>query len=147
MTQEDKELLLKDLCARLPYGVKASYYGVEEERETWDEIEGVTLDGYVDIGQYSLPIECIKPYLFPLSSITEEMLEELNANGFFKYRDTIVNVSHIESKNGISKEIYTYIDIESISFLTEYFHSHHIDYRGLIEKGLAIDATGLNIYW
>ena len=146
MTQEDKELLLKDLCARLPYRVKASYYGAEEERETWDEIEGVTLDGYVDIGQYSLPIECIKPYLFPLSSITEEMLEELNANGFFKYRDTIVNVSHIESKNGISKEIYTYIDIESISFLTEYFHSHHIDYRGLIEKGLAIDATGLNIY-
>ena len=146
MTQEDKELLLKDLCARLPYGIKASYYGAEEERETWDEIEGVTLDGYVDIGQYSLPIECIKPYLFPLSSITEEMLEELNANGFFKYRDTIVNVSHIESKNGISKEIYTYIDIESISFLTEYFHSHHIDYRGLIEKGLAIDATNLNIY-
>ena len=146
MTQEDKELLLRDLCARLPYGVKASYYGVEEERETWDEIEGVTLDGYVDIGQYSLPIERIKPYLFPLSSMTEEMLEELNANGFFKYRDTIVNVSHLESKNGISKEIYTYIDIESISFLTEYFHSHHIDYRGLIEKGLAINATGLNIY-
>ena len=146
MTQEDKELLFKDLCARLPYHVKASYYGVEEERETWDEIECITLDGYVDIGQYSLPIEGIKPYLFSLSSMTGEMLEELNANGFFKYRDTIVNVSHIESKNGISKEIYTYIDIESISFLTEYFHSHHIDYRGLIEKSLALDATNLNIY-
>ena len=77
MTQEDKDLLLKDLCARLPYGIKASYYGVEEECETWDEIECVTLDGYVDIGQYSLPIEGIKPYLFPLSSLTEEQQQYL----------------------------------------------------------------------
>lgn len=91
-------------------------------------------------------INDVKPYLFPLSSMTNKMLEELNTNKFFKYRNNITNVSYIESKNGISKEIYTYIDIESISFLTEYFHSHHIDYRGLIEKGLAIDATGLNIY-
>ena len=91
-------------------------------------------------------INDVKPYFFPLSSVTNKMLEELNTNNFFKYRNNITNVSHIESKNGISKEIYTYIDIESISFLTEYFHSHHIDYRGLIERGLAIDATGLNIY-
>ena len=74
------------------------------------------------------------------------MLEELNTIGFFKYCDTIANVSHLESKNGISEEIYTYIDIESISGLMNFFNSHHIDYRGLIEKGLAIDATGLNIY-
>ena len=67
-----KKLLIKDLSCRLPYGIKASYYGAEEECETWDKIEGITLDGYVDIGQYSLPIECIKPYLFPLSSMTEE---------------------------------------------------------------------------
>ena len=40
MTQEDKELLLKDLCTRLPYGIKASYYGAEEERETWDRLYG-----------------------------------------------------------------------------------------------------------
>ena len=76
----------------------------------------------------------------------EEMMAEPNIYGFFKYRDTIANVGHLESKNGISEEIYTYIDIESISVLMEFFHSHHIDYRGLIEKGLAIDATGLNIY-
>ena len=54
MTQEDKELLLKDICARLPYGIKASYYGAEEECETWDEIESITLNGCVDIGQYLL---------------------------------------------------------------------------------------------
>ena len=76
MKQEPQELLLKDICAKLPYGIKASYYGVEEECETWDEIEGITLDedfgGCVDIGQYNLPIERIKPYLFPLLSMTSE---------------------------------------------------------------------------
>ena len=78
--------------------------------------------------------------------MTEEMIEELNAYGFFKYRDTITNVSHLISNNGINEEIYTYIDIECVSFLIEFFNSHHIDYRGLIEKGLAIDATNKNIY-
>ena len=154
MTQEDKELLLKDLCARLDTNLVCSIYRTDDEGVGYrDEI----LHGYCkgDIWyEFYFREDCsigidnvskIKPYLFPLSSITE-MLEELNTIGFFKYCDTIANVSHLESKNGISEEIYTYIDIESISGLMNFFHSHHIDYRGLIEKGLAIDATGLNIY-
>ena len=127
MTQENKELLLKDLCARVPYNIKASYYGEEEERETWDEIEGVTLDGYVDIGQYILPIESIKPYLFPLSSITEE--QEM----FLRQQNWCIAIS-------TSGTIET--TIEGIDWLNK----NHFDYRGLIEKGLVIDATGLNIY-
>jgi hypothetical protein len=147
MTQEDKELLLKDICARLPHGVKMNH--IADDEYSPKILIGVvkdmvTLEG---LGGYEcVDIEDYKPYFFPLSSMTDEMLEELNANGFFKYRDTIANVSHLESKNGISEEIYTYVDIENISFLIEFFHSHHIDYRGLIEKGLAIDATGLNVY-
>jgi hypothetical protein len=90
--------------------------------------------------RWGTPISEIKPYLIPLSCMTEDMIEELNVNGFFKYRDSIANVSHLESNNGISKEIYTCIDVESISFLIEFFHSHHIDYRGLIEMGLALKA-------
>ena len=125
MTQEDKELLLRDLCARLPYGIKASYYGVEAERETWDVIEGITLDGYVDIGQYSLPIEGIKPYLFPLSSMTEEQSKE--------YHELIGGMF------GTSALI-------NFEILEDFFHKNHFDYRGLIEKGLAINATRLNIY-
>ena len=120
MTQEDKELLLKDLCARLPYGIKASYYGAEEEREIWDEIEGITFDGYVDIGQYSLPIESTKPYLFPLSSMTEE--QQTNLTKFVA--------------NGIHGE----------NILYDWLNQNHFDYRGLIGKGLAIDATNLNVY-
>ena len=149
MKQEDKELLLRDLCARLPYGVKIKLI-------RWNIDEGLYINTTLEPDDIERLLNDedndedgdteIKPYLFPLSSMTEEMLEKLNVNGLFKYRDTIANVSHLESKNGISEEIYAYIDIESISMLIEFFHSHHIDYRGLIEKGLAIDATGLNIY-
>lgn len=129
MTQEDKELLFKDLCARLPYRIKASYYGAEEGLETWDEIEGITLDGYVDIGQYSLPIESIKPYLFPLSSITGEEWEDYQKIRMIDWVDGDING--------------TFINAGSI---VDWLNAHHFDFRGLIEKGLAIDATGLNIY-
>ena len=139
MTQEDKELLLKDLCTRLPYGIKASYYGAEEERETWDEIECVTRDGYVDIGQYSLPIECIKPYLFPLSSMTKEQLFEVQE---------ILGKNEIEIDDGFlrivdsDRNVITYLEILA---LLEWFYKNHFDINDLIPKGLAIDATGLNI--
>lgn len=122
MTQNDKELLLKDLCARLPYKVKASYYRVEEEFETWDEVEGITADGCVDIGQYGLPIESIKPYLFSYLDISEKQRHEFlsTCNAYCDYYWT--------------EETF------------DWFHKNHIDYRGLIEKGLAINATNLNIY-
>jgi hypothetical protein len=116
MTQEDKELLLKDLCARLPYGVKAKYYGPAEECECCDIIEGIyPMDDEVVIGQYGLSVDRIKPYLFPISSMTEEQDKEF------------MNIQ---------------IGYPSV----DWFNKHHIDYRGFIDKGLAIDATGLNIY-
>lgn len=144
MTKEDRNLLVQDLCSRLPYGVKVLY---KHSVFDIDYISSMYEEVHLDIvDNYTIGISEIKPYLFPLSSMTDKMLEELNANGFFKYRDTITNVSHLESNSGISEEIYTYVDNECISFLIEFFHSHHIDYRGLIEKSLALDATGLNIY-
>ena len=146
MKQEDKELLIRDLCARLPYGVKVKLGDNPNVFDLVYRIKFAVMYGDSDKLEDILDIINIKPYLFPLSSITKKMMEEPNIYGFFKYRDTIANVGHLESKNGVSEEIYTYIDIESISVLIEFFHSHHIDYRGLIEKGLAIDATGLNVY-
>lgn len=141
MKQEPQELLLKDICARLPYGVKASYYGVEEERETWDKIEGITLDedfgGYVDIGQYSLPIERIKPYLFPMSSMTDEQKK------------------YISNKWGINEEFDFEIDSnwgeyfvelgDTVDFIN-WLNKNHFDIYGLIPMGIALDATNLNIY-
>ena len=130
MEQKDKDLLLQDLCARLPYKVKASYYGAEEECECWDEVEGIVND-YVEIGQYGLPIEEVKPYLFPLSSMTEEQKTELN--------DTLIQ---LELK-AINNEIEHHKIAE---FEIDFYNKNMFDYRGLIEKGLAIDVTGKNIY-
>ena len=144
--EKDRDLLLRDLCERLPYGVKVKLGDNPNVFDLVYRIKFAVMYGDSDKLEDILDIINIKPYLFPLSTITKEMMEEPNIYGFFKYRDTIANVGHLESKNGISEEIYTYIDIESISVLMEFFHSHHIDYRGLIEKGLAIDATGLKIY-
>lgn len=123
MTQEHKELLLKDLCTRLPYGIRAFYYGVE------DEIESVTLDGYVNIGKYSLPVERIKPYLFPLSSMTDEEWEDYQKIRMMDWVHGDINGTFINA-----------------GLIIDWLNAHHFDYRGLIEKGLAIDATGLNIY-
>lgn len=124
MTQE-QELLLKDLCSRLPYGVKAQYYGEEEECECVDMIDGIyPFDNEVSIGQYALKVETIKLYLFPLSSMTEEQRKEwqsLMIQDFF----------------GV-----LYWTMESY----DYLHKNHFDYRGLIKKGLAIDVSNLNIY-
>lgn len=121
MTQENKELLLKDLCARLQYGVKIS---VNDKIES---LQGINvLDNVVEYGSFlSSDIEEVKPYLFPLSSMTEEQR--------FEYH----NVGLTEWGN----ELY-YDCAESVDWL----NAHHFDYRGLIEKGLAIDATNLNIY-
>ena len=131
MKQEDKEILIRDLCGRLPYGVKAyiknwsnlsrkyyeGVYIVESIDPSLNSIlansERSSVDVIVGYDDYE-----IKPYLFPFSSITKKRLEELSE----------------------------YIDIKNAYVAVELLNSHHIDYRGLIEKGLAIDATGLNIY-
>ena len=142
MEQKDKDLLLQDLCARLPYKVKASYYGAAEECECWDEVEGIVND-YVEIGQYSLPIEAVKPYLFPLSSMTEEQKTELCKLAGCDN----VPCSALEWRMGGCLDSYDFdFDFRDMSLTIDWLNKNHFDYRGLIEKGLAIDATNLNIY-
>lgn len=119
MTQEDKELLLEDLCAKLPYGVKGII--------TYNGDKNIfTVKGIFNILFLSdtecCKVEDFKPYLFPLSSMTEE--EKLMYEGLMIGTD---NISYM-------------LDV------IDWLNAHHFDYRGLIEKGLAIDATGLNIY-
>lgn len=155
MKQEEKELLLRDLCSRLPYGVKASYYGAKEERYTWDEIEGIQILGYVDIGQYDLPIEAIKPYLFPLSSITEKQKKDLLIHVLGK-KDCkhfqVLSDGSIGSTDAKQQKLECFnfswvnFDNETTSAYIDWCNKNHIDYRNLIGKNLALDATGLNIY-
>ena len=148
MTQEEtqviKELLLKDLCARLPYGVigqceiDASYdTPFETKLQTHKfnaEVYGLLEEGLLfvtpliedqDVQEFAneevangIDILDFKPYLFPLSTISNRTLEMIDE----------------------------WSDVKTSYATMEIFNSRHIDYRGLIEKGLAIDATGLNIY-
>ena len=132
MTQKDKELLLKDLCARLDTNLVCSIYRTDDEGVGYrDEI----LHGYCkgDIWyEFYFREDCsigidnvskIKPYLFPLSSMTEEQEKEYNNLNCYE----LGCFPHSE---------------EALDYLTK----NHFDYRYLIEKGLAIDATGLGIY-
>ena len=135
MTQEEKRLLLKDLCARLPYGVicvTTSVYYDDDDNEIGqaqgrlvsinkhgasfvDDRDDTTFGAdFEDNGQIGF-----KPYLRPMSSMTEEEKEE-NEMFFHSY-----STSLDERKS-----------MERIDWLLE----HHFDYRGLIEKGLALEA-------
>lgn len=137
MTQEQKDILLKDLCARLPYGVKI--YSEDFPKET---LAGV-VDGNIILHcdkynyTYDTPwdIKDVKPYLFPLSSMTEEQL----------YNNPIGFSQMLTIKADRDWENIT-INRRAYYKLVDWFNKNHFDYRGLIEKGLAIDATGLNIY-
>ena len=140
MTKEDKELLLKDLCARLPYGVKFMCNKNIYTAKGLDLI--VTDEGdweYAVTTKEIAPIEIdfIKPYLFPLSSMTEEQKK------------------HITDRWGINEDFNFEIDPnwgeyivelgDTINFIN-WLNENRFDINNLIPKGLAIDATGLNIY-
>ena len=136
MNKEDKELLLKDLCTRLPYGVKINentqgdftVIGLTTERVfTTCETEGCHND---------FPIECIKPYLLPMSRMTDKQKVEYNS-----LRDLVPTEQQCEVGNLLG-------DFEFVDnwMSIDYLNANHFDYRDLIEKGLAIDATDKNIY-
>lgn len=132
MKQEDKDLLIKDLCARLPYGVKGLYYSTVMSLHMVDPFDNyhplycVTKSGSEYIG-----IDEFKPYLFPMTSMTEEQRNE--------YHELIheLNIKAIEGE--ISNADCSVVEVDWLS-------KNYLDYRGLIPKDLAKDATGLNIY-
>ena len=116
MSENDKELLLKDLSARLPYGVKVKFAIptlLVSLRNDRDGIKVITESTY---SEHVYNIEDIKPYLRPMSSMAEE--EKLMYEGLMIGTD---NVSYM-------------LDV------IDWLNAHHFDYRGLIEKGLAIKA-------
>ena len=148
MNKEDKQLLLKDLYGRSPYGVKCC---VRNNHKLCGNLVGIVGENiYIfSSGCSTFNISVIIPYLFPLSSMTEEQKEE-----YYSLADD-VTIKPIPGrlgmrihciKLGISdnphEEVWDYVDLDAIDWLNK----NHFDYRGLIKKGLAIDATGLNIY-
>lgn len=136
MTQENKNLLLKDLCARLQCGVKCQ---VQEDEYiyigTLCRIEVNNKNGHLlDFVETINNLDCqfylteVKPYLFPLSSMTEEQIQEL---------ESLMEVTTIPKWGEVLSPTPKYYD---------WLDKNKFDYRGLIPIGLAINATGLNIY-
>lgn len=129
MTQEEKDLLLRYLCARLPYGVICEYTSIQPGYELYNEI-GVLESIQKDYQSYKFVIDghlCgfsdFKPYLRPMPSMTEEERKDMGKIVTTVYGGKVVDDDFVN--------VIKYID---------WLNEHHFDYRGLIEKGLAIEA-------
>ena len=135
MTQEEKLLLLEDLCARLPYGVKCCYDILSGEIKIDTLIcihkviigQGIYWDSYFEDCDGDIPLEIVKPYLRPLSSMTEEEREEY---GKVCELDTEILANH--PMNGEP--------FPALYNSQDWLNKNMFDYRGLIPKGLALEA-------
>lgn len=134
MTQEDKQLLLKDLCARLPYGVKVK---TKDDDDAYTLLslhpnKNIALIGLLFVDTYAtskVHIDEIKPYLRPMSSMTKEEKNYYEDRWFEGYHC-------LHGDDMVSEpEIPSYID---------WLLQNHFDFRGLIDKGLAIEVTESN---
>lgn len=132
MTQEEKQLLLKDLCARLPYGVKFHFYPGKDDKgkETIDT--AISYDGdyqCVETNIEGFNVKNIKLYLRPMSSMSEKEQKEFD------------NFCVIDEKAWEGIGITGYINqAQIIGEAIDWLNTHYFDYRNLIEKGLALEA-------
>lgn len=131
MEESSKQLLLKDLCARLPYGVKflreSWNFEWDEELSVIEVLKDIDKDGYINNTKV-YTVDDIKPYLFPMSSMTEVEKEE-----YCQLQQRVI----YNSKGVINEDVTKYIN---------WCYKKHLDINNLIPMGLAIDATNLNIY-
>lgn len=139
MTQKQKDILLKDLCGRLSYGVMVYIRSWEpREMEYFDGVDtlySIDGDGYIKTTneEYYFNPEEVKPYLFPMSSMTEEQQKEYR-------RVCDLDMTILENRPMKGEPFPAMFNSQ------DWLDAHHFDYRGLIPMGLAIDATGKNIY-
>ena len=139
MTKEEKELLLKDLCARLSYGV--TIYRITDNSihriQYSDIIENI--DQFSHLLEYS-GIDNIKPYLRPMDSMTEEErneIESVSDCNFGKALDADIKAKLNKNYDNSEARILEY---HACSSVVDWLNAHHFDYHGLIEMGLALEA-------
>ena len=146
MTPEERQLLIKDLCARLPYRVKGLHRG---QVHIIANMDGGSLYPSIQVNGYCawFPVETFKPYLRPLSSMTEEekkelerlIDEKLNRNTDQEDDEWTPWVLYDTTgiKNYIGGESFYF---DEMGFIYDWLNAHHFDYRGLIPMGLALEA-------
>lgn len=131
MTQQEKNLLFKDLCCRIPYGVICKdIYGNVLEVNGIDNPNTITLK-CSDKTFWTTDLDKCKPYLFPLWRMTKKQREDLDALYWIAREKTSTDFEF--------KCVYS-------GLKSDWFDKNHFDYRGLIPMGLALDATNLGIY-
>lgn len=147
---EDKELLLKDLCARLLYGVLCRITDTNDKefqregklteiRILDTDANGTTFVLFNEHVPCYSNITEIKPYLRPMSSMTEKEKKEFKDTfyGFFQYfNHGIISDSRVWDKNEA-----VFVGELSCSRLVDWLNKHHFDFRGLLKKGIAIEAS------
>lgn len=138
MTQKEKDLLLRDISARLPYGVKGRVTSRDcnnRECEFVATIDGKLYDRFAVDQESWFDNVTIKPYLFPLSSMTDEEYAI-----YSKIWEDTGKTAYLDGCH------HLIINIKAYKASNDYLLSKHYDINGLIPMGLANDATGLNIY-
>lgn len=139
MKPEEKELLIKDLCARLRYGVKLDFYSKATGQHYVSTLLGIEPDGdkpiiaKVNDGAYTLGQDHIKPYLRPMSSMTEEekkdILQSLNIHG------------DIDNEGNLLLSVeYGIITLKVCKKYLGELNKRMFDVCHMIEKGLALEA-------
>lgn len=167
MTEKEKDLLIKDLSARLPYGVKIVIQDTFKYSIVLREYHVLDVSNFSDIFCFNYkkfdklmkkvmrerPNDIvIKPYLFPMSSMTEEQAKELSIlYGIkdilsIKITDEYIDFEVDDGFGGIETRTIWYDEIISSIETFDWLNKNNFDYRGLIPMNLAIDATGLDIY-
>ena len=147
MTEEEKQLVLKDLSSRLPYNPHILIKDGETLIADDIVLNGMYINDWMTIP--SCQNMTIKPYLRPMSSITEEEKKELltllvgeDAIGYFQVESNEITNTDEKIQFGPNWQ-YHWLNFsnENILLYVDWFNAHHLDYRGLIEKGLALPAT------
>jgi len=119
MTKEEKQLLFKDLCSRLPYGVMINYFNISQNSSIDAKVIGYS-NGFIDIDNHSLNPEFVKPYLRPMSSMTDKEAAEF---------ETLCDKLLMEAD---STKIWNSV--------VDWLDEHAFDHRGLISMDLALEA-------
>ena len=151
MKNDVRDILVKDLCGRLPYGVKVEFKLPNYETQEFDKHIGevISITKYeVTVSSkgidYRLDIDKVKPYLFSLYNLSKDQIVEASiALNIKDYR--ISEYGDIESRRNIYDDI-AYIPIDDIQNYINWLDKNMFDYRGLLEKDAAINAKDLNVY-